>query len=625
MATLWVCWTTQGLMPRAGDVVLSFLPPGDEEALERGFPGALLRGRELSRGVRGPAREIYLGVSAALAATPGRNGRTLRQDAAGARLVSPWWHHPSSFKDCESDPAFGWIIAGLTVQEAARTHNLKDIIFWGAPSELVRALRPSFPRSKSFLARRRKPKLVWWARGLASRASLGWNTLRHSLAAADLKAKTAKHYDILLASFWDWSVWPEASGGLADRYYKALPQALAQKKLSVGWLAWLDPETAPHKKGRNLGAVLAPLKDRSDVVLLQRFLKPADVLAALFNFRPLWAYLRRRRRAEFKNLFRVSGLNLLPLMEERLLRGFLDGCLPRCALVALSAQRACRALTPRRVVSFLEHFPYARAFYEGARRADKAILCCAVQHASFCLEKTFYFLDPAREFRGEPDGLAAPCPDEVFAMGTLGRDHFLSCGYPKDRVHLTGSPRYDHVAAPVSVSFAPGAEKKLRLLIVASLDTTVEIDMVEAAWAAAEGLGGVSLTVRDHPFSRVEKHPRFSRFAPRVAVSSQTLEADIASADVLLFTYSTVAEEAFLTGKPVWQWLPLSYNASALVEACAVPQFSSTDGLRQAMKDFQENPKAFQPDLPIRKEACEKLFFRGDGQAAGRIAEALSR
>lgn len=624
MATLWVCWTKQGLMPRAGDVVLSFLPPSDEEALEQNFPGSLLRGRELSRGVRIHAREIYLDVSAAVAATPGRSGRTLRQDAAGARPVSPWWHHPSSFKDCESDPAFGWIIEGLTVQQAARVHNLKDIIFWGAPAPLVRALRPSFPRSKSFLARGRKPKFLWWARALASRLNLGWNALRHSLAAVQVKTKTARHYDVLLASFWDWSVWSEPSGGLADRYYKALPAALADKKLSVGWLAWLDPDAEPHKKGRTLAGMLAPLEDRSDVVLLQKYLKPADIIAALFDFRPLRAYLRRRRRPEFKNIFRVSGLNLFPLMEERLLRGFLDGCLPRCALVALSAKHACRALTPKHVVSFLEHFPHARALYEGARRADKAIVCSAVQHASFCAEKTFYFLDPAREFRGEPDGLAAPCPDEVFAMGTLGRDHFLSCGYPKDHVHLTGSPRYDHVRAPVSASAAPGGEKNLRLLIVASLDTTVEIDMVEAAWAASAGLAGVSLTVRDHPFSRVEGHPRFARFSPRVAVSSKTLEEDIAEADVVFFTYSTVAEEAFLKGKPVWQWLPLSYNASALVEACVVPQFSSTDGLRQAMKGFQENPKSFQPDLQARKEACEKLFFRGDGLAAARIAQTLS-
>ena len=113
--------------------------------------------------------------------------------------------------------------------------------------------------------------------------------------------------------------------------------------------------------------------------------------------------------------------------------------------------------------------------------------------------------------------------------------------------------------------------------------------------------------------------------AARVSVSSKTLEEDIAEADVLLFTYSTVAEEAFLKGKPVWQWLPLSYNASALVEACAVPQFSSTDGLRQALKDFQENPKAFQPELSVRKDACEKLFFRGDGLAAARIAQTLSQ
>jgi surface carbohydrate biosynthesis protein (TIGR04326 family) len=245
-----------------------------------------------------------------------------------------------------------------------------------------------------------------------------------------------------------------------------------------------------------------------------------------------------------------------------------------------------------------------------------------VQHASYSHEKTFLFLHPSLEYKGEPDGFAVPHPDYVCVMGTLGQELFLECGYPRERVLLTGSPRYDHVTDRCSGKHTRSARgnEKLHLLMVSTLHLDLELEMIEAVCNAARDVNGFKLLFRNHPFRRIQQHPRFAEFKDQIQVMQGLLEEDLNRADLVLFTYSTVAEEAFLLGKPVWQWLPLGFNGSALAEAVSIPQFRSVGSLREALRDFQADPCSFFPGAEIRKLALQRLFFLGDGMSGARIA-----
>ncbi|HVE14893.1 MAG TPA: hypothetical protein VNI01_15975, partial [Elusimicrobiota bacterium] len=430
MNRLHACWTPPRPLPGPEETVLSFLPPLDEDAFSREFKGKLLLARSESTAVRAQARALYLRLGADMGATPDSSGRTLRADCGGD--PSPWWWHPSSFKDPESDPAFGLLIAALTVERAAAG---QELVLHGAPGALERVLRARAPYSSwcgAFIV----------LRALAARLRTAFNTLRETRAASSVPAAPPPPGGAALFGFWDWS--PSPSGKeLSDRYYKALPQELARRGVAPFWLCWLDPEGDPAARGRQWDQVLAPLAGRTDVVLLQRWLRPADIFEAFLDFRPARAYLRRRRNPAFRSLFKRGSLDLWPLFAERLLRGFFDGCLPRCELVRRASARAAADLRPSLLASFLEHFPVARALYAGARAGLPGVRIAAIQHASYAAEKAFLFLEPAREFRGEPDGLPAPTPDVALTMGSASREYFLSCGYPTERVLLTGSPRYD--------------------------------------------------------------------------------------------------------------------------------------------------------------------------------------
>lgn len=600
MTRLTVCWTTPAETPQGP--VLSFLSPTAEETLAARISGPFLRAREMKPADRAAARTDYLNVSARIGATR-VGGRTLREDCSDGP-VSAWWHHPVSFKSCEEDPAFGRLLALRAILSALAETGAVEIETWGAPSELARVLSGRvtvIERSRPW----RAPEPLWWLRATASRAFGLAQALLDLLACALQPSRPAPpaNKKIALLGYWDWSLRLE-NGQLVDRYFKALPDELAKLGVTPLRLCWLD---AP---GRRLAA--AP-----GVVLLQSFLDPGDALEATFDLMPLSAYLRRRDDPDFRSAFLMDDLDLFPLFEERLLRGFLDGGLPRCALIAKATQRACAALKIEACVHFLEHFPHARAAFAGARAAGART--AAIQHASFCREKTFYFLDPALEFRGEPDDRAVPVPDLVFAMGRLPAGYFRECGYPAERVAESGSPRFDHVRPPCPAKIRTGAG--VRILLAPALDLDTEAGMLEAAAAAANDLPGVELRLRDHPFAPLSGRPEYAAVKDRVGVSTGSLDDDLAWADLVMFTYSTVAEEAVLKGVPAWQWKPVSYDASALAEAAAIPRYSSVAALREALTRFK--PGDGLPGDAARAKLVEDLFFKADGGAAGRVANSL--
>jgi hypothetical protein len=560
--------------------------------------GTLPLARTLPPAERAAARADYLAVSARIGAVR-CGGRTLREDCGG-ELASAWWHHPVSFKDCEDDPAFGRILALRAVARAAAEAGASSLTLVGAPRELARVLRGRFEVELED-APFRVPEPVWWLRAVASRlAGLGEGLADVLACALAGGPKTAPAGLPALLGYWDWSV--DESG---DRYLKALPAELAARGAEPVRLCRLEA------RGGRLASARAAA--RSGAVLLQSFLDPGDVLEAAFELRPLSAYLRRRGDPDFRAAFAAGGFDLFPLFEESLLRGFLDGGLPRCLLIERATRRALAALRPSRAIHFLEHFPHARAAWAAARAAGVKSAC--VQHASYGTEKTFLFLDPVLETRGEPDGLGAPVPDRAFAMGALGREHFLACGYAPDSVRALGSPRYDHLRLLPRRAARTGGG--VRVLLAPSFDVDAEIPMLEAALAAAEG-AGVELRLRDHPAAKLSETAAYAGARARAPLSAGTLASDLAWADVVLFVSSTVAEEAVLAGVPAWQWRPAGPDAAALPEAADIPRFSDAGALRAALASFA--PGAGLPDEAGRARVVERLFHAADGAAAARVA-----
>jgi surface carbohydrate biosynthesis protein (TIGR04326 family) len=591
--------------------------PSVEEDLANEYHGSVLSAREASCAVRDEARDLYLEMVAAIGTAPLKKDCTFRQALSPRGEASRWWYHPVAFKDCESSPTFNQIIAILTIGSVARSNGVEKLILRGAPPEVAAVLKTGFQVQES--AQKRGKSWYVRLRRLASRLRNGWLLLTNYFMVRGLELPEGP-FEVAFFGFWDWSVWKDKqTGAFTDRFFKTLPQELrGQGVASVGWFAWFDPQGEPNRRHRPIREALTGLQDQRDVALLQGFLRPRDILQAMVDFRPLMTYLQACRKNAFQKLFQRQGLNFASLFAEPLLLGFIDASLPTCSLMALATSRAALRYRPKAALSFLEHYTYARAFYEGVHRTSPGTVKFTVQHASCAPEKTFLFLHPTLEFQGQPEGCAVPHPDYACVMGALGYRLFSECGYPPGKVLLTGSPRYEHVRISSSPSQPPGfspadrQDRDLRVLLIPSLDAVSELEMVDAAWAASRDVDGVRLYLRNHPFSRLDDLPEFSRYRDRIELTQGTLEENLDAADLILFTYSTVAEEALLRGKPVWQWLTLGYNGSALAAINGAPQFRSVAGFRRGLQEFLANGNAFLPSEEKRREVFQDLFSRGE-------------
>lgn len=617
---LWVCWTRPRQTPPADARFLSFLTPSEEAAWRAAVGQRLQSARELSVSVRAEARRVYLELVTRIGLVRCADGRTFRQSLARPGAASRWWYHPVAFRGCETDPTFDRIIAIHTIRALAKSAGARRLVLVGGPPSVAAVLRSAYD------VRERQPqaqRATWrvWLRGLGSRLRWVIRTYREIRVARRLASSPHERFETVLAGFWNWSVrWDEQAHQLVDRYFKRLPDVLRQQLDGrLGWFLWLDAATEPDRSRRTLADCLRPLQGRRDAVILQRWLSYRDVVNTALDVGALRAWLAVRHQPAYAAAFEYEGLNYAPLFSARLLEGFLNASLPHRELVAVAVSRAYREYQPAISLHFLEHFPISRAWYEGVRQAGTRTICCAIQHAGYSHEKTFLWLDPQREWRGESDGCAVPHPDMVCAMGTLGQALFRECGYPDDRVLLTGSPRYDHVAvAPASRRPGPGP-----LTLLLALGLTPELDMVDAVCAAVRDIDGIRILVRNHPFSQIQRQARFAVYKHQVVLSQGSLADDLAQADAVLFTYSTVAEEALLMGKPVWQWMPAGFNGSALAEAADIPRLATVEALRDALIMFRAHPHTAVPSLDLRHTVLERLFYRADGRAAERVAQVI--
>ena len=630
----WICWEKPPSYSTINGPILSFLSPAQENEMRGEYKGSIISAREASQAVKSKALELYFDLVAKVGTFPIKSNYTLRQSLARIGEASQWWYHPISFKDCENDPIFNLIICILTIQTEAEKCALKKLIFVGAPWDLVSVMKSAFEVNEVD-TNRRHPEWGLWLKGFGSRIKYLFTSLFYLYYIRRFIKLRKNTFRAVFSSFWDWSVWWDNQANcLSDRYFKSLPKQLEQKGIdSLGWFAWFAPHFEPGKKKRPISEVLHSLAKCKNVVILQIFLSISNILKAISDFKPLLIFLKIRNQKDFKKIFQIDNLDLYPLFSKSLLYGFIDSSIPHCNLVALSTNRACSWYKPKVSLSFLEHFPYSRAYYEGIRRSKNKTICFAVQHASYSHEKTFLFLHPTIEFEGWPDGCAVPHPDYVCAMGELGKTFFLECGYPEERVLLTGSPRYDHVRSFTCNRFEDLKNLKpyehsenIRLLMVCTLNVELELEMVEAVCIAAKDLHGIQLCIRNHPFVRISEHSGFSAFSEKIEVTDATLEEDLNRSDLILFTYSTVAEEALIKGKPVWQWRGATYNGSVFRDLDgAIPVFSSVSDLRESIGAFVQNPDSFSPTDEMRLHVLRNCFYLADGKAGDRIVEHISR
>ena len=617
---LWVCFAEPPETVPADVLVLSFLPPGIEERWARTLGDRLLRGRDVLQDVRPRARRAYLDLVVRIGNTPCVRGRTLRQALRGADGVSRWWFLKPSERDCtwDGDPTYSVLLRLLTVRAVAEKYHISAMTLHGASRAVEEALGVAKP------ARLRHGATAAMAvvRGLTARLRLIAQGLHRRWLYRRLPSVEATSCDVLLEAHWDWSLGPEpdGAGGLRERYFGDLPQRLRAQGARVAWLASTEPAVELWQRGRPLSRVIGAVRGHRDVVLLERFLSLRDVVFTALDIRCAVVVAAFMRVPAFRALFIVDDLDLYPLMRGMLIDSACGAGVARCEQLLVGTRRACGALRPRILVTFLEMFLHARALYAGARQGAPGLAIWAAQHAAYCSDKVFGILDPRADLAGEPDGCPMPAPDGIFAMGSLSRGLWRDDGFDERHLVIAGGLRYQDTTV---VTRPRKTRHGTSVLLVASMNTEADIDMCDAFASAAHGVAEVRLRLRDHPQHCLSERSEFEGFRGVIEVTRGSMDAALADADLVCFTYSSLAEDAFVRGIPIWQWLWPGFNGSVFVDLPVIPAFTSVAALRTALTAFVANAASYQPTRETQEDVARQCFGPDPASAARRIADHL--
>lgn len=588
-----------------GSAVLSFMPPSEES----GYPAdgvACFYGRVEMDKIRDRARRDYLDLIASIGATS-CSGRTLRSVLDERGNGNAWWYNKISEKQPEGDDIFDSILHIYTIMDIAERSGSARVVLCGASADAAKALRKAFKVLSVGTTGGWNKGVV---RALLSRLnllvsealSLAFARRVHPAPEAGIRP------DVAIQGFWGVSV-KAGSGGVIDGYFKKLPRELEGRGLKCMWFVWLGAGPAPRAGSVTEGVAL---------VFVQSFLTLKEIVLAVLDFSYARKYAAFSRSRGFRDIFMRRGVDLWPLMNRRILYYFLDGTVPRYRMMESAYRKAFLRYKPRAALTFLDLFLSARAFYRGADTAGAHAVKLNMQHAGCGSEKTFLSTDRSRETEGVPDGISVPQPDYYFAMSERYRDMLADNGIGPDRVFVTGSARYDHI----KISGHGTANKRPRVLMAPTLNLKHELDMVDAAVAAAKDLG-LELAIRSHPAARIEDAAGYRAYSGSVVSSSAGLEEDIASSDIVLFVYSSVAEEAFLKGVPVVQWRPAGFNGSVFSDIGGIRAARTTGELKEVFESFISDPAAFAPREDAKRELLARCFYRDDGMASVRIADKI--
>lgn len=620
--TIVVCWGGLSLELPPGCKILSFLTPLADDQLSRRYSSSYVSGHLIAQQIKEEALQLYTDVVARIGAERVYEGKSLRESIKDRAGNSQWWYHPVSFKDCEADPIFNQLIQVLVIDRVASADSITNLILWGGDANIVRVLKSKYTvehkltKSSSFSSFFKA--ILKRGKGF-TRHIYHWYTIRNLVK--DTVCKPA----IVFEGFWDWSIESGENGHLKDRYLKSLPNCLNKKSLETAWFLWFEPHIEPGSGAPSVMTVLTAANQHHNLIFLQKFLTIWDIIREFLNYYPVWIYLKQNGHPHFRNLFHYNQIDLYALFRQQLLYNFLNDILPHHSLVAKASERAFAHYKPKVAFTFLELFLYSRAFYNGARSGSPKTIIATMQHASYSREKTFIRIDPNLEYSGNHDNCMMPKPDYIFAMGELGKTIFEECGFPTDRILLTGSSRYEHISGMHVHNIRP-SEGKIRLLMVTAFDRDLELNMVEAVYIASKDMPEIQLYLRNHPFAKMDSHPKFNLFKDRIHVTDKSLEEDLSNADLIIFSYSTVAEEALIQGIPVWQWRGATYNGSVFRDLDgAIPVFFCVSDLREAIEAFVQNADSFSPTDEIRLHVLRNCFYLADGKASERIAECISR
>jgi surface carbohydrate biosynthesis protein (TIGR04326 family) len=557
-------------------------------------------------------------------------GRTLRERLLlPGHRASSWWYGPLAEKNTFKTDAFLRLAQLRAIRKIVRAKSIQEVAAClgdrrmaaclgrlAAEESCAFRLLPLSPASdraaglRGFLER--SGVLGHLAAGLAvlGRFLIQGFQVRRGLP--PLSGRAPRNGDVLIASYFP-AVDPKAaeSGRLVNRYWPALPEAVARWGRGLSWL--MLPVTLGGRTLDESVALAAKLARGGErLCLIQEFFTPTAFLQAL----ALWlrqiplaavAYAAARRMVREAPFEPVAA----PLFREL----WLDSLAGKTAAEGIAYHLAFATLLERQekpadIVFPMEMHAWEKALCAAARAATPAPRTIGFQHAALS-RNYFHFFSHPRETEPSDRPDALPLPSRLALTGRAVEELLAPCGYPGlapvEAIRFLAVGRTLEGERP-----APPAHPAL--LVAGSIDPAEVRALTALALAAFPRTEEVDLLFKGHPmcpFEPVFKALGVDPAAAGYKILGGNIGEALARAGAVLVPSSTVSIEALAFGCAVF--VPVFPDSLVMNPLADYPEHCARVSTPQALREGVLSALARRPESsPKSQTAFIRHYWRLD-------------
>ncbi|PCI42175.1 MAG: hypothetical protein COB46_01295 [Rhodospirillaceae bacterium] len=316
-----------------------------------------------------------------------------------------------------------------------------------------------------------------------------------------------------------------------------MPQVLKTAGLKVGYIAnplyWLD-----DFQGIAQNAISA----EDPVVLLEECLSFSSVLKGAWR---TW-----RQCIQKISPIICSGRDVSALFALESLRDVQRPQPSRAyAYKDIAKTLVRKGVYPKAIIYPFENQGWERAFTAGMHKYLPDCRLIAYQHCPFSARMI--------SFLPSKSDLLDNLPDKLIVMGPNYAQVFIDHGFPKERIVMGGSLRFEkQIKKPLLLARATGEKQMLSVLCCTSIEYDESANLVLKALRAIQGMGNVNMVVNFHPkvdqgfVDKILNMLRsFDENADDYVTASRQPASDLFSmTDVLLYNHSGAAFDTLMLG-----------------------------------------------------------------------------
>jgi len=283
-----------------------------------------------------------------------------------------------------------------------------------------------------------------------------------------------------------------------------------------------------------VSAVKGLLKTTATVFLFEELLRPTDALRATIDVRTHFP--------GFRQCPPLEGIDISRVIQEQCHRDRLGTRSEQSYLSYLVSKSMSHQMKLRSFIYTFENHTWEKMFCSGFKHFSPDTIAVGYAHSIVNPMELSYS-------RSDRERGIMPIPDIILANGERTKRILIESGFESDRIITSGAFRYQTIHADIENSRKVTGK---RILIAVPGELNEALELVYKSIEALSDMQEASIIIKCHPTMPISAFIQYlPNIPPHFIVSEDPIETLLNQVDCVLYTYSTVAVEAFAKRIPL--------------------------------------------------------------------------